>query len=74
MGAWRQHGYGNLRLRDGLIVGVLLARSGWWRGRCWPTRCGERALELSFAAVQLFFAYRLARRAIKPPEPPEANG
>ena len=23
VGAWRQHGYGNVRLRDGLVVGAL---------------------------------------------------
>ena len=23
VGAWRQHGYGNLRLRDGVVIGLL---------------------------------------------------
>jgi hypothetical protein len=36
VGTWRRHGYGNLRLRDGL---------------------------LSFAAVQLLFAWQLAKKA-----------
>ena len=64
VGAWRQHGYGNVRVRDGLIVaglsplGVLL---GVWLSNNVP----ERALELSFAAVQLFFAVGLARRAMR---------
>jgi len=63
VGAWRQHRYGNVRLRDGLIlaalspVGVLL---GAWLSNHLP----ERALELSFAAVQLVFAFGLARRAV----------
>ena len=62
VGAYRQHRYGNVRLRDGLIVaalsplGVLL---GVWLANTLP----ERALELSFAAVQLVFAFGLARRA-----------
>jgi hypothetical protein len=37
VGTWRQHGYGNLRRRDGLL--------------------------LSFAAVQLLFAWQLAKKA-----------
>ena len=68
VGAWRQHGYGNVRLRDGLLVaalspvGVLL---GTWLANTLP----ERALEVSFAAVQLAFAIGLARRAwYKPPD------
>jgi len=62
VGAWRQHRYGNVRVRDGLMVaalspaGVLL---GVWLANHLP----ERALELSFAAVQLAFAFGLARRA-----------
>ena len=64
VGAWRQHGYGNVRVRDGLLVaalspvGVLL---GVWLANALP----ERALELSFAAVQLGFAVGLARRALR---------
>jgi uncharacterized membrane protein YfcA len=64
VGAWRQHRYGNVRIRDGLVVaglsppGVLL---GVWLANNLP----ERALELSFAAVQLAFAFGLARRALR---------
>ena len=64
VGAWRQHGYGNVRLRDGFIVaalspgGVLL---GVWLANELP----ERALELGFAAVQVGFAVGLARRALR---------
>jgi uncharacterized membrane protein YfcA len=64
VGAWRQHRYGNVRLRDGLVVaalspgGVLL---GTWLANQLPTR----ALELSFAALQLVFAAGLARRALR---------
>jgi uncharacterized protein len=62
IGAWRQHGYGNLRLRDGLLVGVL-SPLGVAAGTLLANAVGERALELSFAAVQLYFAFELARRA-----------
>jgi uncharacterized membrane protein YfcA len=66
VGAWRQSGYGNLRLRDGLVVGVL-SPLGVLAGTVVANAAPERALELSFAAVQLGFAYELARRAIRGP-------
>lgn len=68
VGAWRQHGYGNLRLRDGLFVGALAA-PGVAGGTALANVLAERPLELGFAAVQLFFAAGLARRALFPPEP-----
>ena len=64
VGAWRQHGYGNVRLRDGLIVAAL-SPLGVLGGVWLSNNVGERALELSFAAVQLFFAFGLARRALR---------
>ena len=52
VGTWRQRGYGNLRLRDGLLIGAL-SPLGVLAG--WSSRTRSRArLELSFAAVQLF--------------------
>jgi uncharacterized protein len=62
VGAWRQHGYGNVRLRDGLVVGAL-SPLGVLLGTALANAVSERVLELSFAAVQLYFAYRLAQRA-----------
>ena len=62
VGAWRQHGYGNVRLRDGLIVGAL-APAGVVAGTVLANEVGERVLELGFAGVQLYFAWGLARRA-----------
>jgi uncharacterized protein len=61
-GAWRQRGYGNLRLRDGLLIGVL-SPLGVLAGVLLANAVPERALELSFAAVQLGFAWRLAGNA-----------
>ncbi len=49
VGARRQHGYGNLRLKDGLILGVL-SPIGVVAGVVLANSVGERALELSFAA------------------------
>jgi uncharacterized protein len=62
VGAWRQHGYGNVRPRDGLIVGAL-SPIGVVIGVGLANAVSERALELSFAAVQLLFAWQLAKKA-----------
>jgi uncharacterized protein len=64
VGAWRQHRYGNVRLRDGLTVAAL-SPLGIAGGVLLANHLSERALELSFAAVQLFFAFGLARRALR---------
>ena len=65
VGAVRQHGYGNLRVRDGLLVGAL-SPLGVAAGTVLANALSERALELAFASVQLYFAWRLARRALRP--------
>jgi uncharacterized membrane protein YfcA len=65
VGAWRQRGYGNVRLRDGLLVGAL-SPLGVAAGAVLANAVPERALELGFAAVQLYFAWRLVRRALRP--------
>ena len=62
VGAWRQRSYDNLRLRDGLVIGIL-SPLGVLGGVLLANALPERALELSFAAVQLGFAWRLAGNA-----------
>jgi uncharacterized protein len=62
VGTVRQRGYGNVRLRDGLIVGVL-SPLGVLLGVGLANSVPERALELSFAGVQLLFAWQLAKKA-----------
>lgn len=62
VGAARQREYGNVRLRDGLVIGVL-APVGVLAGVALANAVPERALELSFAAVQLVFAWKLAGNA-----------
>jgi hypothetical protein len=59
---WRQREYGNVRLRDGLTIG-LLSPLGLAAGVVLANAVPERALEISFAAVQLNFAWQLAERA-----------
>jgi len=62
VGSWRQRGYGNVRVRDGLVVG-LLSPLGVLAGVGLANAVPERALELSFAGVQLVFAWQLAKKA-----------
>ena len=74
VGTWRQRGYGNVRLRDGLVIGVL-SPLGVAAGVVLANTVPERALELSFAAVQLYFAWGLAKRALRStPEPADSVG
>jgi uncharacterized protein len=62
VGTWRQHGYGNVRLRDGLIIGIL-SPLGVLAGVVLSNAVPQRALELSFAALQLLVAWQLAGKA-----------
>lgn len=65
VGAWRQRGYGNLRARDALLIGVL-SPLGVAVGVLAANGVSERLLELLFAALSLYFAAGLARRALAP--------
>ncbi len=62
VGAYRQYGYGNVRLREAAIVGVL-SPLGVLVGVAVANNVSERALQLSFAALALFMAAQLVRRA-----------
>jgi uncharacterized protein len=63
VGAARQREYGNLRLREGLLIGVL-SPLGVVAGVVLANALPERVLELSFAGVQLGFAWELARNSV----------
>jgi uncharacterized membrane protein YfcA len=69
VGAWRQHSFGNVRLRDGLVVAAL-SPLGVLLGVVASNEVSQRALELSFAALILFVAAQLARRALSAPASP----
>jgi uncharacterized membrane protein YfcA len=69
VGAWRQHGYGNFRPHDALVLG-LLAVGGVGIGAVAANEMPERGLELLFAALSLYFAFGLAKRAVRGPEQP----
>src|ERR687897_988580 len=62
---WRQAGYGNLRLREGLVIGVL-SPVGVLAGVVAANEVSERALELAFAELALLIAARLANHGLRP--------
>jgi uncharacterized protein len=62
VGTARQRGYGNVNLRDAAVVGAL-SPLGVLIGVVVANEVPQRALELSFAALVLFAAYQLVRRA-----------
>jgi uncharacterized membrane protein YfcA len=62
VGAYRQNGYGNVRLREALLIAAL-SPFGVLLGVLVANNVPERALELSFAALALFMAAQLVRRA-----------
>ena len=75
VGAWRQHTYGNVRVREGLLIGVI-AIPGALAGVVLVNVVPERATEYAFAALLLWIAWTLARGALRelrgeaPPPPP----
>ncbi len=62
VGAYRQRGYGNVRLREALVIGAL-SPLGVLAGVAVSNSVSERVLQLSFAALALFMAAQLVRRA-----------
>ena len=66
VGAWRQHGYGNLRVGDAVALG-LLASAGALLGVVVANSVPERALEVGFAVLLVYVAFELARDALRAP-------
>jgi uncharacterized membrane protein YfcA len=62
VGAIRQNGYGNVRVREAIVIGVL-SPLGVLAGVTIANNVSERALQLTFAALALFMAAQLVRRA-----------
>ena len=62
---WRQLGYGNVRVRDGLVIGAL-SPIGVGIGVVTANSIPQRALELTFAALALLIAAQLIIRALRP--------
>jgi len=64
LGAWRQRAYGNVRLGDGLLVGVLAVPAAIG-GVAIVNAVPERGVEVAFAGLMLVVAAQLARRALR---------
>jgi uncharacterized membrane protein YfcA len=61
VGAFRQYRYGNVRLRDGMILGVLSA-FGVAGGVALANVLSGRALKLTFAVFMVLVAIQFVRR------------
>jgi uncharacterized membrane protein YfcA len=70
-GAWSQQRYGNLRLRDGVLMGSL-ALAGAAVGVALANVLAERPLRILFAGFILVVAFQLVRRELRPA--PERGG
>lgn len=66
VGTWRQSGYGNVRMKDALVIGIL-SPLGVAAGTVLSNNVSERTLEVGFACLALFFAAQLVRRAYAEP-------
>jgi hypothetical protein len=64
VGTWRQHTYGNVRMREAVALG-LLSIPGVAIGVVVANEIPERALEIGFAGLALLIASQLARRALR---------
>ncbi|HEY5144231.1 MAG TPA: sulfite exporter TauE/SafE family protein [Solirubrobacteraceae bacterium] len=64
VGAWRQHRYGNVRLGDGMRIG-LFAIPAALLGVVVVNAIPERITELLFAALLIYIAWTLARGALQ---------
>lgn len=66
VGAIRQNSYGNVNVRNAAVIGVL-SPLGVLIGVAVANNVSERALQLFFAALALFMALQLVRRALSAP-------
>ena len=63
LGAWRQHGYGNLRVRHGAIIGVA-SIPGALVGVVLVNVLPERAIEDGFALLLVVLSWQMFRGAL----------
>jgi len=70
VGAWRQNSYGNVRVREGIVLGALAA-AGAFAGVALANALPERTLEVAFACLMVFVALQLARDALRDEPGPE---
>jgi uncharacterized protein len=63
VGAYRQHRYGNLRVADGALIGLLSA-AGAAGGVALANVVPEHALKIAFAGLMLAIAAQLVRHGL----------
>ena len=63
VGAWSQHRYGNVRLREGVLIGVLSV-PGVAAGVALVNVLPVRVIKVGFAVLLIFVAVRLASDAL----------
>ncbi|HEX7291282.1 MAG TPA: TSUP family transporter [Conexibacter sp.] len=63
VGSWRQRRYGNLRVHDAAVMGVL-SIAGVLAGVALANALPERALRIGFALLLLNMARQLVRRGV----------
>lgn len=70
VGSYRQHGYGNVAVRDGLTIGALslpgVVLASWV-----ANELPQSTLKVLFSALCIYVAFRMGMRAIRP-EPTES--
>jgi uncharacterized protein len=66
VGAANQRRYGNLRLRDAIVLG-LLAIPGAVGGVALVNALPQRVVEVGFALLMLYVAWQMVRRALASP-------
>jgi uncharacterized protein len=69
VGAWRQHGYGNVSLRDGGLLGGA-AIPGAIAGVAIVNVVPERVVQVAFAGLMLVIAWQMVRK--RPARPTDA--
>jgi uncharacterized protein len=72
VGAWRQYRYGNVRVKDGLALGLLSA-GGAVAGVAVANEVPERTLEVGFAVLMLVTAVQLVRRVLRESRAPASG-
>ncbi|MBN8868810.1 MAG: sulfite exporter TauE/SafE family protein [Solirubrobacterales bacterium] len=71
VGTWRQIGYGNVNLKDAVVIG-LLSPVGVLAGVVVANSVPERALRIGFALLALYMAWRLLKRVFA--DDPQTSG
>ena len=72
VGAWRQYQYGNVRVKDGLVLGTLSA-GGAVAGVAVANEVPERTLKVGFAVLMLVVAVQLVRRVLRESRTPASG-